>query len=148
MRKSLYRTKLRLLSLTKMPEISIKSNKAGGTVWFGHIIGYPFIFFFVFFFVMAVLKDYRNYLSKGIEPPDIVSMLLWTKLKQEVEERIPTTSLHNSLFEGASSIQNIESHCVNHMVEMIVLGWNNHYIRDIWSKNLVNHIISLTKCRN
>lgn len=27
-----HRTKLRLLSLTKMPEISIKSNKAGGTV--------------------------------------------------------------------------------------------------------------------
>lgn len=88
------------------------------------------------------MKDDGMYLSKGIEPPDIVSMFLRAKFKQEVKERIATTSLHNSLFKGASSIQNIESHCVNHMAEMIVIGWKNHYIGNIWGKNLVTHIKS------
>jgi hypothetical protein len=91
---------------------------------------------------VAGVKDDGMYLSKGIEPPDIVSMFPRAKFKQEIKKRIATTSLHNSLFKGASSIQNIESHCVNHMVEMIVIGWKNHYIGNIWGKNLVTHIKS------
>jgi hypothetical protein len=116
-----------------MPEISIKFT--GLVTQFNLCISF-------FYFLVAGVKDDSMYLSKGIEPPDIVSMFLRAKFKQEVKERIATTSLHNSLFEGASSVQNRESHCVNHMAEMIVIGWKNHYIGNIWGKNLVDNIKS------
>lgn len=76
------------------------------------------------------------YLSKGIESPDVVSMLFRSKLKQETKQWIPSAPLHDSLFKRTFTIKNIESHCINQMSEVLVLRSNNSDIRNIGGKNL------------
>jgi len=86
------------------------------------------------------------YLSKGIEPPDIVGMLLRAQLKQEVKKWITTPPLHNSLFKSASTVQYIKGHCIYNLFEVLVLRRNNSDIRNIWGKNLKMKFKLTKKC--
>lgn len=63
-------------------------------------------------------------------------MLLGTKIEQKTKKRISTAALHYSLLECTATIKNIESHCINNMLQMIVIWCNNINIRYIWSENL------------
>lgn len=79
------------------------------------------------------------YLRKGIQPPDVVGMLLRSKFKQEREKRISTASFHDSLLKSTTSIKNVESHCINYMAKMIIFRQSNRYIGHVRGKNLQRH---------